>query len=119
MPPFNTIDEAYARDLDENDPLAGFRDRFYLVESQVYLDGNSLGALSRDAEVATLAALESWKRHGVAGWLDANPPWFTLGEELGDRMAALVGASPGTVVATGSTTLNNWDCIARNEMHKL
>ncbi len=34
----------------------------------VYLDGNSLGLLSIDAERAVLAALESWKVQGHAGW---------------------------------------------------
>ena len=34
----------------------------------VYLDGNSLGLLSIDAERAVLAALESWKVQGHPGW---------------------------------------------------
>ncbi|HEV2128589.1 MAG TPA: hypothetical protein VGR22_08225, partial [Thermomicrobiales bacterium] len=54
-----------ARSLDAADPLRGFRERFYREPGTVYLDGNSLGLLSRDAEAAVLAALESWKTHGV------------------------------------------------------
>ncbi len=92
--------------LDAADPLARFRDRFYLPPETIYLDGNSLGLLSRDAEATTLAALEQWKRLGIGGWLEAEPPWFTLGEELGALLAPLVGAGPDEVVVTGTTTVN-------------
>ncbi len=99
-------DEAAARSFDEQDPLARFRERFYRQDDAVYLDGNSLGLLSTEAEDAVLDALESWKRHGVRGWLEADPAWFTLGEALGARMAPLVGAESSSVVATGTTTVN-------------
>src|ERR671929_192615 len=36
-------DEAFARERDTADPLAAFRDRFYLPGDRVYMDGNSLG----------------------------------------------------------------------------
>ena len=51
--------EAAARARDARDPLAPFRERFYLPPGAVYLDGNSLGLLSRDAEAAVLAALDA------------------------------------------------------------
>ena len=100
------LTEAHARSLDTRDPLASFRDRFYVPPETIYLDGNSLGLLSRDAEASVRTALGAWKEHGVEGWLDADPPWFTLGEDLGARMAALVGAAPESVVVTGTTTVN-------------
>ena len=103
-----TIDasEAEALALDAADPLARFRERFHLLPGRIYLDGNSLGLLSRDAEAETLRALEQWKTLGIDGWLGADPPWFTLGEELGALLAPLVGAEPEAVVVTGSTTVN-------------
>lgn len=104
--PPDSFSEAHARALDAADPLAECRDRFYTQPGIAYLDGNSLGLLSRDAETAVLAALESWKTRGVDGWLAADPPWFTLGETLGARMAAMVGATPSSVVVTGTTTVN-------------
>ena len=111
MPDTDQIDSlsesrAHAAALDAADPLAHFRDRFYTKPNSIYLDGNSLGLLSRDAETAVLNALESWKTQGINGWLAADPPWFTLGEDLGARMAALVGASPESVIVTGTTTIN-------------
>lgn len=98
--------EEYARQLDAADPLAPFRERFYLPGTAIYLDGNSLGLLSRDAEQAVLAALDAWKRLGIDGWLKADPDWFTIGERLGALMAPMVGAEPDEVVVTGGTTIN-------------
>lgn len=99
-------DEAYAQALDAADPIGRFRDRFYRPPGQIYLDGNSLGLLSHDAERETLAALEQWKALAIGGWLGADPPWFTLGESLGALTAPLVGAEPEAVVVTGGTTIN-------------
>lgn len=98
--------EEYARSLDENDELARFRDEFYLTDGEIYLDGNSLGLLSRRAEESLLEVLSDWKRFGIGGWTKANRPWFYLPERLGAMAAPLIGASPEEVVATGSTTVN-------------
>ncbi len=96
----------HALALDAADPLARFRARFHIPAGTIYLDGNSLGLLSVDAERHVLDALEAWKAHGVLGWSEADPPWLTLGEDLGARMAPLVGAAPGSVIVTGTTTVN-------------
>jgi kynureninase len=92
--------------LDADDPLSRFRDRFYVHPGALYMDGNSLGLLSKDSEAAVLAALNQWKTLGIDGWLQADPPWFWLGEELGRRQAAIVGADADEVVVTGSITVN-------------
>jgi kynureninase len=99
-------DEAFARERDTADPLAAFRDRFYLPGDRVYMDGNSLGLLSRDAETSLLRALDEWRRLGVDGWFEAEPPWYWMGERLGALQAGLVGALPDELVVTGSITVN-------------
>lgn len=99
-------DEDHARRLDAADDLAAWRERFCLPAGTLYLDGNSLGLLSRDAEASAARALAQWRDLGIGGWLEADPPWFTLGEQLGALMAPLVGAAPESVVATGTTTVN-------------
>ncbi len=106
------VDEAYAHLLDAQDPLRRFRDEFYLPPDTLYLDGNSLGLLSRRAEATLLRVVDEWKRLGIGGWLDAARPWFTYAETLGEMMAPLVGARPGEVVVHASTTVNMHQLLA-------
>ncbi len=101
-----------ARVLDEADPLRPFRERFYRREGEIYLDGNSLGLLSRDAEASVLRVLDEWKTLGIAGWTEADPPWFSFSETLSRSVAPLVGAEPGEVIVTGSTTVNLHQLLA-------
>lgn len=95
-----------ARRLDREDPLRRFRRRFMAPRGTIYLDGNSLGLLSRDAEASLEKAVDSWKRLAVRGWLEADPPWFHLAERLGARCAPLVGAAADEVVMSGTTTVD-------------
>ncbi len=110
--PVDRTCESYARELDATDGLAAFRQRFYLPENAIYLDGNSLGLLSKDAEAAVLSSLEDWKRLGIDGWMKADPDWFTIGERLGALLAPLVGAEADEVVVTGGTTVNLHNLVA-------
>ncbi len=45
-------DESYAKQLDADDPLAPFRDRFHLIPGKVYMLANSLGLVPKSAEEA-------------------------------------------------------------------
>ena len=105
MKRFRTGKES-AQILDREDVLSGFRQRFYLLPKKIYMDGNSLGLLSQDAEEGLYRMIDQWKKLGINGWLEAEPPWFGYAEELGKRQAALVGALPEEVVMTSSTTVN-------------
>lgn len=98
--------EQFARKLDANDPLARFRQGFYIPKGTLYLDGNSLGLLSKKAERSVFRVLDEWKTLGIRGWLEAQPPWFYFAEKLGAMCATLTGATPAEVVATGATTVN-------------
>lgn len=98
--------EHYALKLDAEDPLAPFRDRFYIPDRTIYMDGNSLGLMSTDAEESINRASAEWKTKAIGGWLEADPPWFYLAETLGANASKLVGAAPEEVVCTGTTTVN-------------
>ena len=88
------------------DSLAQFRSRFFVPEGQIYLDGNSLGLLSRDAERTLLAVLEQWRATGIGGWLAGDSPWFTMAETLAGRVAQLVGAEADEIAIANSMTIN-------------
>jgi kynureninase len=95
----------YARQRDETDPLASFRDRFEVPDSH-YMDGNSLGPISEEAEATLQRAIRQWRELGIRAWTEAEPPWFWYGEDLGDLIAPLVGAREEEVVVCNSTTVN-------------
>ncbi|WP_078547830.1 kynureninase [Litchfieldia alkalitelluris] len=102
----------YAIDLDKNDELSSYREEFYLNEKKIYLDGNSLGLLSKRAEKSLMDILQSWRDYGIDGWTEGEHPWFYLSERLGASMAALVGANTNEVIVTGSTTSNLHQLLA-------
>ncbi|MET3576007.1 kynureninase [Bhargavaea ullalensis] len=106
------LSEEYAAALDSRDKLAGYRNEFYIRPETVYLDGNSLGLLSKRAESSLHELLESWKKFGIDGWMDGSHPWYYMAERLGEMSATLVGADPGEVVMTGSTTANLHQLLA-------
>ena len=41
------IGEEFAKKLDMEDPIRELRSRFYLKEDEIYMDGNSLGLMSK------------------------------------------------------------------------
>ncbi len=98
--------------LDQADPLARFRGEFFLNPDEIYLDGNSLGPLSRRAEAHLQRVIGEWRTLGINGWTDARPPWISLSETLAAGVATLVGAAPDEVVVTGSTTANLHQLLA-------
>jgi kynureninase len=102
----------YAKQLDKEDILNKFREEFYIKPNSIYMDGNSLGLLSKRAERTLLESLTDWKEHGIDGWTKGKHPWFFLSEKLAEMMAPLVGASADEVIVTGSTTVNLHQLVA-------
>jgi kynureninase len=92
-------------DLDRADVLREFRGEFELPPGTIYLDGNSLGALARRARerVARVVQLE-WGRDLITSWNGAD--WISMPQRSGDKIAALIGAGKGEVVAADSTSVN-------------
>jgi kynureninase len=90
---------------DEVDPLKACRARFDLPDGVIYLDGNSLGALPRStAARLDVVVRREWGRGLIRSWDSAG--WMELPEEIGRRIASLIGARPDEVVAADSTTVN-------------
>lgn len=103
------ITEIDCRDLDRNDPLAFVRDRFDLADSVIYLDGNSLGPPVRAVAETMNGLANDWQRMLIRGWWDAG--WVDLPRRVGDLIAPLIGAGPGTVVCTDSTSINLYKAV--------
>ena len=91
--------------LDAEDPLLSLRDQFWLPEGVIYLDGNSLGALPKTA-TARLAEVvtQEWGKGLIRSWNTAG--WMDQPQRLGDKIARLIGAGPGEVIAADSTSVN-------------
>jgi kynureninase len=102
----------YAEKLDQQDPLQSFREVFYLPEKDIYLDGNSLGLMSKRAEKSLLELVDSWRKQGIDGWMNGKYPWFTLSEKLGEMCAPIIGAKANEVIITASTTTNLHQLVA-------
>lgn len=100
---------ARAAALDAADPLGALRDRFVLDDT-AYLDGNSLGALPRSVpgRLADVVARE-WGEMRIRSWTESG--WWSAPERLGDRIAPLLGAAPGTVVVGDSTSVNVFKAV--------
>lgn len=103
---------AFAEEKDRMDPLAPLRSHFYTKEQQIYMDGNSLGLCSKDAEAAVLRALNDWKIHGINIWTGAETNYFLYHDVIGAKIARLIGARPEEVTVCGNTTLNVHQCMA-------
>lgn len=80
------------------------RELFELPEGIVYLDGNSLGPLTHAARARVAETVSAqWGEMLIGGWNQCG--WMDLPAAVGDRIAAIVGAAPGTVMAGESTSV--------------
>jgi kynureninase len=117
----NSLEEC--RQWDERDRFAETRSRFLLNPDVIYLDGNSLGALTPGSMQRSRAIVEdqwgpdlvkSWNLHG----------WFDLPHRLGAKIAPLIGAAADEVLVADSTTVNLFKIacaamMARGTRHRI
>ncbi len=91
--------------LDAADPFARTRELFDVPNGIIYLDGNSLGALPRavKARVNDVVATQ-WGEGLIRSWNTHD--WIDLPARVGERIAKLIGAAPGTVMVADSTSVN-------------
>src|SRR5256884_265716 len=104
-------DEEFAQQLDAEDPLHSFRDRFHLPlgnngEPLIYFAGNSLGLMPKMAKQIVEQELDDWANLGVEAHLKGKTPWYSYHETLREPAARLVGAQPIEVICMNSLTVN-------------
>ncbi len=87
------------------DELKGFRDRFVISDPHlIYLDGNSLGRLPKTTSSHLQNVVdEEWGDGLIRSW---NANWFDAPRRVGEKIARLVGAAPGQVIVSDSTSTN-------------
>jgi kynureninase len=91
--------------LDRDDPLRTVRDAFVVSDGIVYLGSNSLGPLPREAPARLQeVAAQQWGQDLVRGWTTHD--WIGAPQRVGDKIARLVGAGPGEVMVSDSTSVN-------------
>jgi kynureninase len=106
-----STDENFAKQLDSEDPLRGFRDKFYLPPGKdgkplIYFAGNSLGLMPKSAREIVEKELDNWAQLGVDAHHATGTPWYTYHEALREPTARLVGAKPLEVICMNSLTVN-------------
>jgi kynureninase len=104
----NTL--TYAQQLDEQDSLKHFRERFYMPivngKECIYFTGNSLGLQPKKTQDYVLDELEDWASHGVEGHFNARTPWVSYHEIFEEQLAQIVGALPEEIVVMNQLTVN-------------
>jgi kynureninase len=103
--------EEFALQLDAEDQLRHFRERFYLPlnkdgEPLIYFVGNSLGLMPRATRKVVEQELDDWAQLAVDAHFEAETPWYSYHETLREPAARLVGAQPNEVVCMNSLTVN-------------
>ena len=86
-------------------PIAEYRHQFSIPDGVIYLDGNSLGVLPKTTAAAVAKTVEQeWGNGLIRSWNTAD--WVNAPRRCGDKIARLIGANAGEVIACDSTSVN-------------
>ena len=85
-----------------HDPLLDWRAEFPTVEATLHFASHTLGAMPRGVEAALRRYAQQWTSLGIRAW---NEDWFALPTRVGNRLAAIVGAAPGSVAMFENVTM--------------
>ncbi len=84
---------------------------FDLPENMIYLDGNSLGPLPRNAtEHVARMMRDEWGQMLITGWNKAG--WMQKSLTIGDRVGRLIGAPAGTVIMGDTLSIKVYQALA-------
>src|SRR5690348_15945507 len=106
-----SADEQFALQLDTEDPLRVFRDKFHLPLGKdgkplIYFAGNSLGLMPKAAQAIVEEELDNWAKLGVDAHHATGTPWYIYHQALREPTARLIGAKPLEVICMNSLTVN-------------
>jgi kynureninase len=75
--------------------LTDYRDRFPILAETTYLINHSLGAMPAAVAERLADYARVWATRGVRAWGEG---WWSMPLSVGDQVARIVGAAPGTTV---------------------
>jgi kynureninase len=91
--------------------FTSLRAQFDLPKGVIYLDGNSLGPLPKAAAARVAKTItEEWGQMLITGWNKAG--WMAQPSTIGDRIARLIGAEPGSVVMGDTLSIKVYQALA-------
>src|SRR5574339_956233 len=101
---------SFARQLDAEDPLKSFRDKFIIPEKArkhlIYFLGNSLGLQPKNTNEYIQQILRDWASQGVESFFHVPEPWMDYHDKLIHPLSKIVGALPHEVVVMNQLTVN-------------
>jgi len=104
----NTL--AFAKELDSNDSLRSFREKFFIPQHEgkdcVYFTGNSLGLQPKTTSQYVQQELDDWAKLGVEGHFQARNPWMPYHEIFPKQLSKIVGCKENEVVVMNQLTVN-------------
>ncbi|MEM9472969.1 MAG: kynureninase [Pseudomonadota bacterium] len=87
------------------------KQHFHLPEGVIYLDGNSLGPLPKNAAARIARTVtDEWGDLLIKGWNEAG--WFHQPAKLGNRLAPIIGAPENTVVLGDTLSIKVYQALA-------
>jgi kynureninase len=78
-----------------SDDLLNWRSEFPILDKTVYLISHSLGAMPKATFDQLHEYADLWATRGVRAWAEG---WWEMPVKLGDELAGIIGADPGTIV---------------------
>jgi len=82
--------------------LSAYRKRFPILADTTYLISHSLGPMPSEAERRLAEYADAWNRRGVRAWGEG---WWELPVTVGDQIARLIRAPPGSTVMHQNVTI--------------
>jgi kynureninase len=73
---------------------AAWREQFPILSKTTYLVSHSLGAMPRAVWDGMREYADAWASRGVRAWAEG---WWEMPLSLGDALAPIIGAAPGSV----------------------
>jgi kynureninase len=78
-----------------SDDLLKWRSEFPILDKTVYLISHSLGAMPKGTYERLHDYADAWATRGVRAWAEG---WWEMPVSVGNEVAQIIGADPGTVV---------------------